>query len=712
MFRKIIIVLSIVLLSLLLSTTALASEIAPWTTKGELLKELGVVSGDASGDLMETKSLNRAELATIICTINGVFDEAKTFTKEPGFIDVSSTDWFYGYVAYCKEKGWLKGTSGTTFSPYSEVNGEMMATVLLRTLGYSPVWGEGWDMAERLKLTEESEYKFIDHKYTNKYSFTRKNAFNFIYDFLGARILDNDALLYEKMGITEEELYETTLYTYEFDYMNNEIVYYSNITGTVEANVPPELITANNSIRYVTADEYIAEYDDDQYIRYNKQEQDMAVYKKVDFEHENPDVKYAYYSYNGIVFTDEYNNIIESIEYGQPQGMSIDFVTQDKVIASRKLSDYDNYSTLRYTKVINGYTKENDILYDFSGGVLGEQFPQSTDEVTIIKFVGDDIYEITTENEQYLHNFTTKTKISLGENYIISHQDGNKFIISQIFENSTLLSYANLIDNKFVITSTTEVPFVISKTKLQNLNDWKYYVESDSEKNRYYMKINSNFLFDDFSYITLDDVSILAHEVDDLFSYSLANEGTLECVLIDSEGNTLLPLRSGYSAYEPVRLENGEFVIKASKISDNYREREYDYYDLDINPVEPDAILQTQTYEGFGTVERTVDGTYRFLIGGKILEVERDSYYGHTYIQSSNRMIIMYKDPEYDNSVVAHMVDNEFNYYPEVEKFDKLELINNKVLFGKTTSKLHYLDTYGNLLFNMVPETNIIDVIQ
>lgn len=52
-----------------------------------------------------------------------------------GFSDVSSNDWFYPCVEGCLEKGYMVGTSETTFSPYEPITRAMLVQVLYNISG-------------------------------------------------------------------------------------------------------------------------------------------------------------------------------------------------------------------------------------------------------------------------------------------------------------------------------------------------------------------------------------------------------------------------------------------------------------------------------------------------------------------------------------------------------------------------------------------------
>lgn len=54
--------------------------------------------------------------------------------KEP-FIDVEPDDWFYDYVVYVYQNGYMSGTSDTEFSPYNSLTRGMVASILYRMAG-------------------------------------------------------------------------------------------------------------------------------------------------------------------------------------------------------------------------------------------------------------------------------------------------------------------------------------------------------------------------------------------------------------------------------------------------------------------------------------------------------------------------------------------------------------------------------------------------
>lgn len=181
-----------VVLSLLVALMLFQSVGVFAQTDGEKLKALDLVSGDASGNLNESKHLTRAEFATLICKLNKVDGEAKNFQQNFGFSDVTKKDWFYGYVNYAKYKGWLNGVSATKYGANEFVSEEMIATVIMRLLGYSPKWGEAVYSAAGVG---------IDFYPEDANKMTRGDVFNYIFEALLTKMAASEVTFSQSLGI-------------------------------------------------------------------------------------------------------------------------------------------------------------------------------------------------------------------------------------------------------------------------------------------------------------------------------------------------------------------------------------------------------------------------------------------------------------------------------------------------------------------------------
>ena len=113
---------------------------ADTTTYGEQLFEMGLLKGDENGNLNEDSILTRAEMMVVLARLYGVEDEAMAFPLPSTFTDVPADAWYAPYVAYAQLEGWTVGYGDGTFGPNDAVSEQMVATFMLRALGYDVVW--------------------------------------------------------------------------------------------------------------------------------------------------------------------------------------------------------------------------------------------------------------------------------------------------------------------------------------------------------------------------------------------------------------------------------------------------------------------------------------------------------------------------------------------------------------------------------------------
>ena len=77
-------------------------------------------------------------LALVLVLSSFTFSYAAEYASSA---DVSGDAWYADAVAYCREQGWMGGTSKTTFSPNGTMTRSMLATVLYRQAGSPAVTG-------------------------------------------------------------------------------------------------------------------------------------------------------------------------------------------------------------------------------------------------------------------------------------------------------------------------------------------------------------------------------------------------------------------------------------------------------------------------------------------------------------------------------------------------------------------------------------------
>lgn len=115
-----------------------------------ILKSLSIMQGDEQGNFNPDKTVTRAEMATILCNLTGVGEQAPVDT---GFADTTKAHWASGYVAYAKNAGWINGIDANTFAPDEVVKWEQAVKLIMATANWGIYADEnggyptGWVMA-------------------------------------------------------------------------------------------------------------------------------------------------------------------------------------------------------------------------------------------------------------------------------------------------------------------------------------------------------------------------------------------------------------------------------------------------------------------------------------------------------------------------------------------------------------------------------------
>ncbi|RAK19861.1 S-layer family protein [Anoxybacillus vitaminiphilus] len=106
-----------------------------------------IIQGYQDGTFKPYESVTRAQAAKMLALALGL--DVNNVT-DPGFKDVSKTDWFYGPVAALVKEGVLKGYEDKTFKPYQKITRAQMAKII--SLGF------------QLKENKTDKLPFVDVK--------------------------------------------------------------------------------------------------------------------------------------------------------------------------------------------------------------------------------------------------------------------------------------------------------------------------------------------------------------------------------------------------------------------------------------------------------------------------------------------------------------------------------------------------------------------
>lgn len=107
------------------------------------MEELGLLQGDADGDLRPGDPITRAEFVTIITRAFGY----RSAGGHP-FRDVPGTAWYAEDVDIGYTEGYITGTSPTAFSPNLSITREEAAFILAKNLMMEPAVGENTSFAD------------------------------------------------------------------------------------------------------------------------------------------------------------------------------------------------------------------------------------------------------------------------------------------------------------------------------------------------------------------------------------------------------------------------------------------------------------------------------------------------------------------------------------------------------------------------------------
>lgn len=106
----------------------------------DTLCDLGILIGDDAGNLQLDKPITRAEYATILLRVLGLYED-NIPSAAPSFIDVPQTHWASGIIAHCAGMKIINGYGDGRFGPDDIVEYQDAITMLVRTLGYEPAIG-------------------------------------------------------------------------------------------------------------------------------------------------------------------------------------------------------------------------------------------------------------------------------------------------------------------------------------------------------------------------------------------------------------------------------------------------------------------------------------------------------------------------------------------------------------------------------------------
>ncbi len=173
----------------------------------DVLNKLGLFQGTDNGYELE-KPVTRAEAITMVLRMIGEEKDAAGSNSGRDFSDVASSHWAYANIGYAAGKGYINGTSETTFDPERTVTGREFVKMLLSAFGYQGITIEdAYDAGIKYALLVNNYTKLAVS--AEDYPLLRNDVVNLCYCALLARTPDGRSLkdkLIEKGVVDEQRL--------------------------------------------------------------------------------------------------------------------------------------------------------------------------------------------------------------------------------------------------------------------------------------------------------------------------------------------------------------------------------------------------------------------------------------------------------------------------------------------------------------------------
>ncbi len=131
-------------LVIIISLSGFPSDIVAAKSSGETLRDLGILKGDLTGDLLLDQPLKRQDAIVLLSRLLGVEDLAENFPGNHTFTDV--TDPYYdSFIAWAEDSGLTEGIGGGLFGFDQYLTNQQLLAFLLRALGHE-FFGEEYSL--------------------------------------------------------------------------------------------------------------------------------------------------------------------------------------------------------------------------------------------------------------------------------------------------------------------------------------------------------------------------------------------------------------------------------------------------------------------------------------------------------------------------------------------------------------------------------------
>ncbi len=188
----------LLILTLLLTLFSFAE--SDTMTAGQYLKQLGVIKGDAEGNLNEKEKLTREQAITTVVRLMGKEKEALATKYAPTFNDVPADSWAKPYITYAEMKEWTNGIKVGEFGYGQNLTTKQYVTYMLRVLGYG-------DTPYDKSMIQAAKLGLLDNVVATKGSaiIKRADVFVIMKNTLNTKPKDSEKQLIYVLGLLKDE---------------------------------------------------------------------------------------------------------------------------------------------------------------------------------------------------------------------------------------------------------------------------------------------------------------------------------------------------------------------------------------------------------------------------------------------------------------------------------------------------------------------------
>lgn len=128
-------------LIILASLSAAASDITGHLHEDavKMLSDFQIMNGYPDGTYRPDASITRAEFAALTVRFAGMEESANGYYGANSFYDVSQSDWYSEYAAFCKSMGFIDGYSDGSFGGNDSITSKQAVKIVLSVLGYKNI---------------------------------------------------------------------------------------------------------------------------------------------------------------------------------------------------------------------------------------------------------------------------------------------------------------------------------------------------------------------------------------------------------------------------------------------------------------------------------------------------------------------------------------------------------------------------------------------